>query len=114
MKDVDGKLQYKGKTYRLVFNLNVMESIQAEYGTLSRWGELTDGGTEPDAKAVLFGITEMINEGIDMDNEENGTDEKFLTKKQVGRMLTDFGLAEATQVMNDTVIASAKSEEKNE
>ena len=106
MNDVNGKLQYKGKTYKLVFNLNVMERIQEEYGSIQKWGELTDGGTEPNAKAVLFGITEMINEGIDIDNDENGTDEKFLTVKQVGRMLTEVGLREATQEMRDTVIAS--------
>lgn len=114
MKDINGKIQYKGKEYTLVFNLNVMEKVQEEYGTIGKWGELSDGtGGEPNAKAVLYGLTEMINEGIDIANEENGTDEKFLTKKQVGRMLTEVGLAEATRVLNETVVQSTKSEEKN-
>ena len=114
MKDINGVLQYKDKEYRLVFNLNVMERIQEEYGTISAWGEMTDGANgEPNAKAVLFGLTEMINEGIDIQNEENGTQEAFLTTKQVGRLLTAIGVQEATSVMNDTVIKSTQSGEKN-
>ncbi len=143
MKDFNGEIQYKGNTYRLVFNLNVMETIQEKYGSLDAWGALTDGTEyakkeyerkhgsiegwddlkpkekaeyqgEPDAKAVIFGFTEMINEGIDIDNEENGTEIKPLTLKQVGRLITDIGLANATKTLNETVIASSKSEEKNE
>ena len=115
MKDYDGTLQYKDKSYKLVFNLNVMEEIQDEYGTLAKWGELTDGEEgEPNAKAVLFGLTAMLNEGIDITNEEQGTDIKPLTKKQVGRILTEVGLMEATQTLNDVVIQSTQSTEKNE
>lgn len=115
MKDINGKLQYKDKTYTLVFNLNVMEDIQEEYGTLAQWGELTDGvNGEPNAKAVLFGLTAMINEGIDIDNEDREEKLPFLTKKQVGRILTEVGIFDATTAMHDTVIASTQSTEKNE
>ena len=142
MKDMCGHIQYKGKDYKVVFNLNVMEAIQEEYGSVDVWGDLPDGTEyakreyikqtgsedgwddlkeedrkkyegEPDAKAVIFGFTEMINEGIDIDNEENGTNEKPLTLKQVGRMITEIGLGSATRVMNKTVVDSVKSEEKN-
>ena len=117
MKNFNGEIQYKGNTYNLVFNLNVMETIQEKYGSLDAWGALTDGtekNGEPDAKAVIFGFTEMINEGIDISNEENGTDIKPLTLKQVGRLITDIGLANATAQLNETVVASTQSEEKNE
>ena len=116
MKDINGKLQYKGKEYHLVFNLNVMQAIQNEYGSVDEWGKMTDGSSnngEPNAKAVIYGFTEMLNEGIDIDNEENGTDEKPLTLKQVGRMITEIGLQNATKKLNETVIDSTKSEEKN-
>lgn len=116
MKEAYGKIQYKDKEYKLVFNLNVMENIQDEYGTLDKWGELTDGSEsgEPDAKAVIFGFKEMINEGIDIENEENGTDVKPLTHKQVGRIISEVGMVEATQAMNETVVESTKDEGKNE
>jgi hypothetical protein len=116
MKEVSKTLEYKGKKYKLVFNLNVMEVIQDKYRTLENWGKLTDGAKnngEPNAKAVIFGITAMLNEGIDIENEENGTEEKMLTKKQVGRMITEIGLKSSAQLMNGVVVDSTKSAEKN-
>lgn len=114
MKNNNVEIEYKNKKYNLVFNLNVMEAVQEEYETLDNWGSLTDGKKgEPSAKAVIFGFTQMINEGIDIANEENGTDEKPLTLKQVGRMITEIGLQDATSKLNKAVIESTKSEEKN-
>jgi hypothetical protein len=112
MKDFNGSIQYKDKEYKLVFNLNVMEAIQNEYETIDKWGALTDGtdNGEPNAKAVIFGFREMINEGIEIDNDENGTDEPLLTEKKVGRIITDVGLANATKALNQTVINSTKDD----
>lgn len=114
MKQMRKEIEYRDKKYSLVFNLNVMEAIQDEFGTLDKWGSLTDGSTgEPNAKAVIFGLTEMLNEGIDIDNEEKGTNTEPLTKKQVGRILTEIGLQDVTKEMNVTIIESTKSDEKN-
>lgn len=116
MKDINGKIQYKDKEYTLVFNLNVMEKIQEEYGSVSAWGDKTDAGAngEPEAKAVIFGFAEMINEGIDIENEEKGTNNPPLTLKQVGRIITEVGLTNAAEKLNSVVIESTKNEEKNE
>lgn len=109
--------EYKGKEIKLVFNLNVMQEIQENYGTLDRWVELTTGenGTEEvDIKALKFGLTTMINEAIDIDNDDNGTNEPFYTEKQVGRIITEVGLSEATKALHNTVIDSTKDDtEKN-
>lgn len=114
MKEMNNEIEYKGQKYYLVFNLNVMQKIQEEYGTIGKWGDLTDGiDGEVNAKAVIFGLTEMLNEGIDIYNEDNGTDLKPFTLKQAGRMLSEIGLQEATKKLNDTVIESTKSDEKN-
>ena len=114
MKDFNGKIQYRDREYTLVFNLNVMEKIQEAYGTIDEWAKLTDGSAgEPDAKAIIFGFTEMLNEGIDIDNEEHGAELKPFTLKQVGRLITEIGLREATAQLNQTVIDSTKNEEKN-
>lgn len=114
MKDVDVELQYKGKAYKLAFNLNVMQEIQKRYGSIQAWGEITDGQNgEPDVEAIIFGYTEMLNEGIDIENEENGTDIKPLTPKAVGRMITEIGMANAVEKLNETVVESTKSNEKN-
>lgn len=115
VKEVSSKITYKDKEYKLVFNLNVMENIQGAYQTLDKWGELTDGSKgEVNIKALVFGITEMINEAIDIDNDENGTKEPFVTHKQVGRMLTEIGIEKATKNMNDLVVESTKDDSKNE
>ena len=43
MKEMRNEIEYNGKKYSIVFNLNVMEAIQEEYGTIGEWGKLTDG-----------------------------------------------------------------------
>ena len=43
MKEMRNEIEYNGTKYNLVFNLNVMEVIQEQYGTLDKWGSLTDG-----------------------------------------------------------------------
>jgi hypothetical protein len=114
MKEVSKIINYKGKDYKLVFNLNVMEVIQEEYKTINAWGELTDGKSgEVDVKALKFGFAAMLNEGIDIDNDDNGTNEPFLTLKQVGRMLSEIGFNQVTEDMNEVVVESVKSDEKN-
>ena len=113
MKDIESRIQYKDKTYRIVFNINVMEAIQAEYGSLEAWGAKMDGTNEPDAKAMRFGFAQMLNEGIEMDNEENGTDTPLLTLKQAGRIISEVGITETTAVLNRTINESTENDEKN-
>lgn len=116
MNDVNGALNYNGKDYKLVFNLNVLEAIQDEYGTFNKWVELITDGDEPNAKAVSFAFTEMINEGLDIESEETGESYTPLTRRKVARMITEIGLAEATETLNNTIEASTKAGEssKNE
>ncbi len=114
MKEMNTEIEYKGQNYKLIFNLNVMEQIQDEYETIAKWGELTDGSKgEPNIKALVYGFTCMLNEGIEIDNEENQAEHKPLTTRQVGRMLSEIGLDEVTKKMTTTVVESTKSEEKN-
>ena len=113
MKDIESRITYNGKDYLIVFNLNVMQEIQEKYATIQKWADLTDNVDEPNAKAVIDGFTSMINEGIDIDNERNGTDVKPLTQKQVGRMITEIGLAKSAEALQNTVIESTQSAEKN-
>lgn len=115
MKSAIQEIEYKGKSYKLVFDLNVMEAIQDEYGSIDAWGKLTepeDGG-EPNIKALVFGVTEMINEGIDISNDEDGTDEKPLTHRKVARILTEVGLDTVADKMQKSVIDSTEDDSKN-
>lgn len=112
MREVSKKISYKGKDYKLVFNLNVMEVIQDEYKSLDEWGALTDGKAgEVNVKALLFGLTAMLNEGIEISNEDNNTNEPYLTHRQVGRMLTEVGIEDMTSKMNELVVDSTETED---
>lgn len=111
MKDYRFEFEVDGKTYSLVFNLNVMESIQAKYGSVQKWGKMTDNKNgEPNAKALIFGFTEMINEAIDIENDENNTNRPLLTLKQVGRIITKAGIQESAKKLNQAITESVKDE----
>ena len=112
MKDYKFDFDLDGKTYSLAFNLNVMESIQNKYGSVQKWGKLTDNknGKEPNAKALIFGFTEMINEAIEIENDEKGTENPLLTLKQVGRIITRAGLQESARKLNQVITESVKDE----
>ena len=107
-------IEYKGTVYPVVFNLNVMELIQDEYGTVDKWGELTDAKKgEINVKALKFGVTAMLNEGVEIYNDEHDEKRELFTEKQVGRIISELGVQEMAKKMNKTVIDSTKSDEKN-
>lgn len=116
MKDYKLDFEIESKKYSMIFNLNVMQAIQEEYGTVQEWGRLTDGkGEELNAKALIFGLTAMINEGIEINNDEKGLNEPILSEKQVGRLITKMGLKEAAIKLNEAVIEGTKNDSlKNE
>lgn len=112
MKNNAGTITYKEKEYNVVFNLNVMEAIQEEYGTIDKWTELTSGANqEVNIKALKFGYREMLNEGLSIEAEEKGEEYKPVTPAFVGRMLTDIGLENMTKTLQETVIESTKTDE---
>jgi len=111
MKDYSYSFNIDDKTYKLVFNLNVMEEIQSKYGTIQKWGNLTDKANgEPNAKALIFGFTAMLNEAIEIENEEKGTNNPTFTLKQVGRLITKIGLSNASENLNNAITESVKDE----
>lgn len=114
MKSKLQEIEYQGKKYKLAFDLNVMESIQDEYGSIEAWGKLVESENgEPNIKALVFGATEMINEGIEIANDEDGSDEKPLTHRKVARILTEVGLESVTGKVQQTVIDSTADDSKN-
>lgn len=110
-------IEWRGNMYRLEFNLNVMEQIQDAYGSLDAWSDAAMGkksadGT-PDIKAVIFGFGAMINEAVDMDNEDNGTEVPPLTSKQVGRLVSSIGFTELVERMQSEIVKSTATDSKN-
>lgn len=114
MKDYKFNLEVEGKEYKLVFNLNVMQEIQEEYKTLEKWGELTDGKSgEVNVKALIFGLTAMMNEAIEIENDETGSTKPLFTEKQVGRIITKAGVDKSAEKLNEAIVESTKSDVKN-
>ena len=112
------KLEHIGK-YPVTFNINVMEEIQEKYGSIGAWGaivENADGG-EPKVKDLKIGLMMMINEGIDIENEMNGTNNPFVDSRQVGRIISEIGFGAVTEVIKNLTVASTSTgdnEGKNE
>jgi dissimilatory sulfite reductase (desulfoviridin) alpha/beta subunit len=78
----DGKNKYP-----IAFTLNVMESLEDEYGGLKQWVELIDSD-EPSYKAIKFMVQEVIGEGQDILNQ---SDDK-LSSKEIGRLISRIGM----------------------
>ncbi len=103
------------KNYKIAFNLNVMQEIQQEYGSVAKWCDLiNDPNNNFDFKALIFGFKAMLNEGIDIENEEKNTKKMFLTTKQVGRLISEAGFEKALKELTKIMLESTKSNEKNE
>lgn len=103
------------KKYPLVFNLNVMEEIQEQYGSMDKWGNIVQGDGEPNIKSLKSGLMAMINEGIDICNEQTEEKNPFVTEKQVGRIITEVGLDNVVKAIKEITVKSTRTgeEEKN-
>ncbi len=54
--------------YPMAFTVNVMEAAEEKYGGVESWAKLMDQ-KEPSYKALKFMVLEIINEGIDIQND---------------------------------------------
>lgn len=112
------KITVNNKEYPMAFNLNVMETIQNEFGSLTSWGKLIepDNGEEPRLKNVIWTFREFINEGIDMQNDDLQEKRAPLTHKQVGRLITEVGFDKVGDLIRNMAVqksAESSGEEKN-
>ncbi len=139
MLDMVKHITINDKEYPLAFTLNVMESVQEKYGTIAEWGKVlqptekvideTTGKVaidketgeeiirtlEPKIKDIIWTFKEFVNEGIDIENEEKSEKRQFLTSKQVGRLISNFGMLETTAIMQGITVGSMKNDDsKNE
>lgn len=111
MKDYKVCFQVEDETYYAIFNLNVMEQIQEVYGSIQKWGALTDAKSgEPNARAIIFGFWAMINEAIEIENDEKGGNKPLFTLKQIGRIISRAGLERSAQALNNAVIQATKED----
>lgn len=106
-------LETDSEKFPLAFTLNVMESIQNEYGTLSNWSELIRNQKEPNIKALKFFITEAINEGIEIENEKSSEKRVSITSSKAGRIITEIGLKKVANTITKMITESMPHNEKS-
>lgn len=110
MKDVFKEIEVNGVKYPIVFNINVIEVMQEQYGSITEWAKIFEG--EPRLKDVIFTFKECINEGIDIENEKNNANRPFLTLKQTGRILHTISDI-TTELKNLVTESNETGNEKN-
>lgn len=116
MKDKIIYIEVENEKYPMCFNLNVMEEIQEEYGSISKWGEIVENkrnGEEPKIKDLKKGLRIMINEGIDIENENAEVKRDFLTSKQIGRLISKISLKDTIAKIKEITVNSTKIDDKN-
>lgn len=103
------------RKYPIVFNINVMEEIQEAYGSMSAWGDIVENSEmgEPKVKDLKIGLMMMINEGIDIENEEQGKNEPMVNAKQVGRLISEVGFVEIIKKIQGVTIESTNAGEND-
>ena len=99
--------------YLLAFTLNVMESIQNEYGSLSNWSELIQNAKEPNIKALKFFITESINKEIDIENDRINGNRAFVSSSKAGRILTEIGFQKVANIITKMITQSMPQDENS-
>lgn len=127
MKDVMKKIETTTETYPFVLNLNVIDLIQEKYGNLDAWADKIEGtvrdknGKEidkvlPSIKDLKWFFKEAINEGIDIENEENENKRSFITEKQAGRIITEMGIEWASkniqEITEEFILTNKQKEEQ--
>lgn len=127
MKDVMKKIETTTETYPFVLNLNVIDLIQEKYENLDAWADKIEGtvrdknGKEidkvlPSIKDLKWFFKEAINEGIDIENEENENKRSFITEKQAGRIITEMGIEWASkniqEITEESILTNKQKEEQ--
>lgn len=115
MLEIKKYIETRDEKYPVIFSFNVLEEIQNKYGSFDNWSHIIEGeeliGTEwekkePKISDVKYFIKIAINEGIDLENEKNNQNRKFLTDKQVGRLISEVGVHKISQIIRDVIQTS--------
>ena len=108
--------------YPMAFTLNVMENIQDKYGTMEEWSKalapletvIEDGKEvikvgEVKVKDLKWSVEQMINEGIDIENEDKTEKRVFVNSKQVGRLISSIGTRKMTALIGKATSESTQN-----
>lgn len=83
IKDGGYAITLKGKEYKLLFSLNVLDEIQDKFGAYDKLNEVFNPDNPNWIKDTKWLLAMLINEGLLVDDE----DAKLLDEKTVGRLI---------------------------
>lgn len=121
MLEIKEHIVTKTGEYPVVFSFNVLEEIQNKYDTFDNWSHLIEGESwiekdkkwkkgEPRISDIKYFIKIAINEGIDLENEINNKNRPFMTDKQVGRLISEVGVAKISKIIKNVIKESVGEE----
>ena len=115
MLEIKKYIETKEDKYPVIFSFNVLEEIQNKYDSFDNWSHIIEGEQfidgkwqkkEPKISDVKYFIKIAINEGIDLENEKTNSDRKFLTDKQVGRLISEVGVQTISKIIREVIQTS--------
>lgn len=105
IKDGRVAIDINGKTYHMLFSLNVLDAVQDKFGGYDTIDEKLKEDNKDMIKNVRWLFTLLLNEGRDEDEPE-------LTEQQVGKLLHVGNLAAVKSAIFDAFAYGAKGDEE--
>lgn len=112
------KIKAGGKEYPIAYNLNVQSRLQKTFGSLKKWlglifpeQENEEDEQEADFEAIIITAKEIINEGIDIENDSRTEKRNYISQAEAGRIISEIGITELTRRLLEI---STKNKEENE
>ena len=94
-----------GEKWPCVYDLNVQSVLQEEYGTINKWIENLYGEekkeSEINIKTIIFTMKEMINEGIEIENEMGKPYREPISNTIAGIIITEMGVNKMLEIVNE-------------
>lgn len=115
MLEIKKYIESGSEKYPVIFSFNVLEEIQDKYDSFDNWSHVIEGEEyinngwekkEPKIKDIKYFIKIAINEGIDLENEKTNGNRKFLTDKQVGRLISEVGVQKISKIIREVIQTS--------
>lgn len=115
MLEIKKYIETGAEKYPVIFSFNVLEEIQDKYESFDKWSHIIEGEEliddewekkEPKIKDIKYFIKIAINEGIDLENEKTNGNRKFLTDKQVGRLISEVGVQKISKIIREVIQTS--------
>lgn len=104
MIDTIYHLKTKNEEFPMAFSIGIWSKLQKEFGSINKLETLAtikgeNGVVEPNLEIIIRIITDMINEGIDIENEKAAEKREFISTKKAGRIITEVGVQKAFNKM---------------